>query len=138
MNDSKNLADRYVAVWNEPDPDRRRAAVRELWAEDGTQVLEPPQEIRTAAATVGFYSPVLEAYGHEELEARVSRAYEEFIAPGEFVFRPREEASRLHDVVKFGWEMVPVNGGEPAGGGLEVLVLADDGRIRLDYQFIDG
>jgi hypothetical protein len=29
------LADRYVAVWNEPSREARRAAVRDLWAEDG-------------------------------------------------------------------------------------------------------
>jgi hypothetical protein len=44
---------------------------------------------------------------------------------------------RLHDVVKFNWEMVPRGGGAVAGVGLEVLVLDDDGRIRIDYQFIE-
>jgi hypothetical protein len=33
--------------------------------------------------------------------------------------------------------MVPRDGGEVAGGGLEFLLLADDGRIRADYQFVD-
>ncbi len=33
--------------------------------------------------------------------------------------------------------MVPRDGGEAAGSGLQILVLADDGRIRTDYQFID-
>jgi hypothetical protein len=30
------------------------------------------------------------------------------------------------------------NDGEVAGVGLEVLVLAADGRIRRDYQFIES
>jgi hypothetical protein len=30
---------------------------------------------------------------------------------------------------------VPADGGPPAGGGLEILVLDDDGRIRIDYMF---
>ena len=34
MNDATDLADRYVAVWNEPDTDRRRAAVHALWSDD--------------------------------------------------------------------------------------------------------
>ena len=68
----------------------------------------------------------------------MTRSYEQFIAPGEFVFRPRDNADRLGDVVKFNWEMVPSGGGEPAGVGLEVLVLDDDGRIRMDYQFIEA
>ncbi len=68
----------------------------------------------------------------------MTRAYKEFVAPGEFIFRPRRNVARLHDVVKFNWEMVPKGGGEAAGVGLEFLVLDHDGRIRIDYQFIDG
>ena len=29
------LADRYVALWNEPDPDQRRRMIAGLWTEDG-------------------------------------------------------------------------------------------------------
>jgi hypothetical protein len=79
----------------------------------------------------------LEAVGHAALEARVTSAYEEFIAPGEFSFRRRDDVARLADVVKFRWEMVSEDG-EVAGVGLEVLVLAHDGRIRRDFQFIEA
>jgi hypothetical protein len=48
--DVKDLTSRYVAAWNEPDPARRRQAIRELWAEDGIHVLQPPAEFRQAAA----------------------------------------------------------------------------------------
>ena len=44
------LADRYVALWNEPDPDRRRQLIAGLWTEDGSHILQPPQEIREVAA----------------------------------------------------------------------------------------
>ncbi len=137
MNDPKELVDRYVAVWNEPDPGGRRRAIAELWTEDGTQILQPPEEIREAAVSLGV-SPTLRARGHDELETRVARAYEQFVAPGEFVFRPRGNPSRLDDVVKFGWEMVAKETGEVAGAGLEFVVLEGDGRIRTDYQFIEG
>ncbi|MEU4537976.1 hypothetical protein AB0G15_24285 [Streptosporangium sp. NPDC023825] len=137
MIDIKELVGRYVAVWNEPDAELRRKAVAELWTEDGVQILQPPQEIRETAAALGL-TPVLEARGHEALEVRVARSYEEFIAPGEFFFRMRDNVDRLADVVKFNWEMVPTGGGEPAGVGLEILVLGEDGRIRTDYQFIEG
>ncbi len=50
----KELADRYVAVRIEPDIQLRRKAVCELWAEDGVQILEPPQEVRETAATLGM------------------------------------------------------------------------------------
>ncbi|MEV4083363.1 hypothetical protein ACIBI7_21225 [Nonomuraea fuscirosea] len=137
MIDIRELVGRYVAVWNQPNAGLRRKAVAELWTEDGVQLLQPPQEIREAAAALGV-TPVLEARGHEALEARVTRSYEKFVAPGEFFFRPRDNADRLADIVKFTWEMVPTDGSEPAGAGLEILVLGADGRIQTDYQFIEG
>jgi hypothetical protein len=131
------LADRYVALWNEPDPERRRRIIAELWTEDGTHTLQPPQEIREVAARPGIgLTARLEARGHDQLAARATSAYEEFIAPGEFSFRRRDDVGRLDDMVKFRWEMV-TKGGEVAGVGLELLVLAADGRIRRDYQFIE-
>jgi hypothetical protein len=69
------LVERYVAMWNEEDPRARGAAVRELWAQDGAHVLQPPQEMLGEAARIGFINPVLEARGHDELEARVTRQF---------------------------------------------------------------
>jgi hypothetical protein len=124
-------------MWNEDDPETRRAAVCEIWAADGAQILQPPQELLDEAARIGFVNPVLEARGHDALEARVTRAHEEFVASGEFRFRPRDEGMRVGDVIKFGWEMVPARGGEATAAGLEFLILDAQGRIRLDYQFIE-
>jgi hypothetical protein len=134
----EHLVESYVAVWNEPDPDRRRVAVRELWAPDAVHLLQPPDEMRRAAAGIGFAGQVLEARGHDALDVRVTRAHDEFVAPGAYVFRARGDAERLRDVVKFRWEMAPRDGGPVAGVGLEVLVLAPDGRIAADYQFIES
>jgi hypothetical protein len=137
MHQPTDLVERYVAVWNEPDAEARRAAIEHLWADDGAHILQPPQEIRDTAASIGFVSPTLEARGHAELEIRVTRAHEEFVAPGEYVFRGRGDAVQLGDAVRFGWEMVPVGQQQPAAVGMEFLVLDARGRIRLDYQFIE-
>ncbi|MEU9202185.1 hypothetical protein [Streptomyces sp. NPDC048332] len=136
--DIHHLTDRYVAVWNEPDAERRRVAVRELWSADAVHVLQPPQELRETAAGLGFERFVLEARGHDALDFRVTRAYEEFVAPGTFVFRSRSHPVRLHDLVRFNWEMASRDGDAVAGVGLEVLMLGPDGRIVSDYQFIEG
>lgn len=136
--DPRQLVSRYVAVWNEPDAELRRKAIHQLWTKDGAHIVKPPQEIRKAATGLGFTSITLEAHGHDELEARVTRAYEEFVAPGEFIFKPRDSADRLHNVVKFSWEMVRTGCGEVARVGLEILVLDEDGSIKTDYQFIEG
>ena len=126
------LADRYVALWNEPDPDRRRAAIAELWTEDGMHTLHPPQEMREIGARPGIgLTARLEARGHAALEARAATVSEEFIVSREFTFRRRDNVERVADAVKFNWEMVSADG-EVAGVGLEFLVLAPDGRIRRD------
>jgi hypothetical protein len=138
MRNPKELVDRYVALWNEPDPEARREAIRQLWARDGAHMLEPTQEARSAADALAVVPPPFEARGYEALEARVTRAYEEFVAPGEYAFRPRDNVSRLANVVKFNWEMVPTSGGDVAAIGLDVFVLDDDDKIRVDYQFIES
>jgi hypothetical protein len=135
--EQQELTDRYVAVWGEPDANRRRAAIRELWTPGGVHILQPPTEMRRAAEGLGFDRLALEARGYAALETRVTRAYEEFVAPGTFVFQRLGEADRLQDLVKFRWEMMPRAGGGAAALGLEILLLGADGRIVSDYQFLE-
>ncbi|MFF7754966.1 hypothetical protein ACFZCP_38360 [Streptomyces sp. NPDC007971] len=44
-------------------------------------------------------------------------------------------ASTAHCVVVFGWETMSTETGDVVGGGLEFLVLDDNGRIKADYMF---
>ncbi|MEU6234220.1 hypothetical protein [Kitasatospora sp. NPDC047058] len=132
---AQEIADRYIALWTEPDPALRRKAIELVWAEGGVHLLQPPAEIRDRAAELGFEDTVLEASGYDAIEARVARSYRDFVAPGEFTFRARDTAVRLRDCVRFTWEMVPVAGGEAVGSGTEVLLLDDEGRVTTDYMF---
>jgi hypothetical protein len=136
MSTTKELAENYVAIWNEPDPERRRRGIAEIWTEDAVHILEPPEQVREAAAALKTEA-TFQVRGHAELEERVGRAYEEFIAGGENTFRARDEGARIGNVVKFRWEMV-TKAGEVAGVGLEFVTLAADGRIETDYQFIES
>jgi hypothetical protein len=134
MRNPIELADRYMAVWNEPSPEARRAAVRELWTEDGVYLLQPPEEAVKIAERPGIgLSAIFQARGHDELTARVTSAYEEFVAVQQMTFRRSGNVTRLHDMVRFSWEAV--SGGEVVGSGDGVLLLDADGRIRVDYQF---
>jgi hypothetical protein len=135
--DTNELVDRYVAVWNEPEPAARRRLVRELWAADGCHVLEtPPEAIRHAARSLGLPAPALVARGYDELDRRIDRSYEDFVAPGDHAFRAGGDASRHGEVVSFTWQMVATADGSVAGGGRAVLVLDGDGRFRRDHQFV--
>ena len=130
------LADKYLALWNEPDADRRRRLIAELWTEDGRHILQPPEEIRGIAAQPGIgLTAILEARGHEEIEARAASAYGHWVGAEGLSFRGRDDADRLGDVVKFHWEAVATDG-ERFAVGLNVLVLAADGRIERDYTFV--
>ncbi|MFB4267645.1 hypothetical protein [Nonomuraea sp. GTA35] len=136
--DVQQWAGRYVAQWNEPDPAARSALIRELWAKDAVHVLvDPPEAIRDAAAAIAFPAPPLEVHGHDALDARVTRAYEMFVQPGEHVFEAAGQAVLLLPrVVAVRWSMVSVRTGEAVGGGLDVLALDGDGRVLSDHQFI--
>ena len=130
------LAKKYLALWNEADADRRRRMIAELWTPDGRHILQPPQEIRDIAAQPGIaLTAILEARGHEEIEARATSAYEHWVGSEGLSFRGRDDAGRLGDVVQFHWEAV-AQGGQVFAVGLVFLVLTADGRIERDYTFV--
>src|SRR5262245_50952312 len=115
------VAQRYMALWNEPDADRRRQTIAELWTENGRHILQPPQEVRDIAGRPGIaLAAILEARGHDEIEVRAASAYEHWVASEGLSFRGRDDAERLGDVVKFHWEAI-VKDGEVFGVGLTFL-----------------
>jgi hypothetical protein len=114
---------------------RSKGLVRAVFAPDATHVLEPPEPIREAAEHLAVPVPPLVVRGHEELDARVARAYEMFVATGEMRFELGGAARRLRDVVKLEW-VARSPDGEAVGGGTDLLVLDADGRVSVDYQFV--
>ena len=120
MIDAKELVSRYVAVWNEPDAQARRKEIAALWKEDGAH-----------------YTKSIEARGYDALEARVASAYERFVGNGRYVFRAIDNVDCHHNTVKFNWAMVPASGGDVESVGFDFFILDTDGRIAVDYQFIE-
>jgi hypothetical protein len=130
------LAEKYLALWNEPDADQRRRMIAKLWVETGRHVLQPPQEIREVAAQPGIaLTAILQAQGYEQIEARAANVYDHWVGSEGVSFRGRDDADRLDDVVKLHWEAIAKDGTVLAVG-LSFLVLAGDGRIERDYTFI--
>src|SRR5262245_49459072 len=97
---------RYVAMWHEPDADRRRGIVASLGADDAENVTRR-----------------FDVRGLDAIAARVMRAHDEWVAAKGFVFRPAGSADAHHNVVKFLWEMVPKAGGAVEARGLDIFVL---------------
>ncbi|MFI1919205.1 hypothetical protein [Nocardia sp. NPDC020380] len=134
----KQLVDRWVAQWNEPDAEERRRLIEAVWADNGYQTLvRPPQAMRDSADELGMPWPEVEIRGHTALFARVTRAYERFVATGEFAFeRDGELVRHLGGTVALNWVMRSHADGTVVGGGLDVLTFADDGRVRSSHQFV--
>jgi hypothetical protein len=107
---------RYVAVWNEPVPEARRAAVAGLWAPDGAEFVEGTHY-----------------RGHEELDARIAGAYQEFVASGRYTVSLADDVGR-HDDIVTGTIQLTTPGGEVAWAARVFLLLGADGLIREDYQ----
>jgi hypothetical protein len=67
----KSLVKRYVALWNEADPEVRHTIIRQLWAPTPTASATRPR--------AGFEAPTLEVRGYAAIQTRAARAYQEFV-----------------------------------------------------------
>ncbi len=117
MTEALDLVRRYLAAWNESDPDIRRAEIETVWADDGRYV-----------------DPLAAVTGHDEISALIGMVQQQ--AP-EHVFRLLDGVDAHHNVARFGWELVPAAGGESIAEGFDVAVTNDDGRIRSVLGFLD-
>jgi SnoaL-like domain len=118
--DATQLVERYLDMWNETDPDARRAAVTRVWALDGRYV-----------------DPMADVEGQHQIFDLIGALHQQ--VPGH-VFRLHGDDGRIdahHDVVRFAWELVPAAGGEPLAIGFDVAVTEDDGRIGSVLGFLD-
>ena len=109
-------ADRYLAAWNETDPEARRAAVAEVFSDD-----------------VRYTDPMVDVRGAEALAATIGAVQAQF--PG-FVFRLAGPADAHHDQVRFTWELGPERAEAPIVGS-DVALLDGDGRISAVLGFLD-
>jgi hypothetical protein len=118
INELNQLVNRDITIWHEPDPQLRREKVTQLWTEDASH-----------------FTRTREFHGYEELVERVEAAHEKFVQTQDYLFQLTGEVDAHHDAVKFSWEMVKACSGEVAATGTIFLLLKEDGRIHLDYQF---
>lgn len=111
------IADRYLAVWSEPDPAARRTAVAALWAPDGVEFVDGGIQFR----------------GHDGLDTRVREAYEQFVATGAYALTSAGDVASHDDIVTFTVQLTTPDG-EAAWAARIFLLLGRDGLIREDYQ----
>lgn len=119
MNAPDRFADEYVQLWNESNPGRRAESIARLWIPEGRHFVR-----------------ALEVSGYEQLGQRVTGSHEKNVRDGGFLFRRAGTVQALQDSLIFHWEMVPAGSDAVSAFGVEFILLAPDGRIRTDYQFV--
>lgn len=109
------IADRYIAVWNETDAERRRALIAENWAESATYV-----------------DPLMQGQGHDQIGALIGAVHARF--PG-FRFSLDGRADGYGDKVRFSWALGP-EGQADMIKGTDFVVLEGERLISV-IGFLD-
>lgn len=112
----REIAERYIATWNETDPGRRRKLVDELWADDASYV-----------------DPLAEAHGRDEIDALIAAAQARF--PGMRI-RLAGPVDTHHRQARFTWAFGP-EGAEPIVVGFDVAVANEAGQLVSVLGFLD-
>jgi hypothetical protein len=116
MTDHIALIDRYIAVWNETDAERRQTLVAATFAADAT-----------------YLDPVMQGDGHAGIDGMIAGAQARF--PGHR-FSRSGAVDLHHDHLRFSWDLV-----SPAGElfikGTDFATLSADARLAAVTGFFD-
>ena len=115
MSEFNDLVERYIAVWNEIDPDRRERLIAETFSEGASYV-----------------DPLTASEGYTAINGMVRAVQERF--PG-YRFRRVGAVDGHHDRIRFGWELA-TEGGSVVARGTDFASVAG-ARITTVTGFID-
>jgi hypothetical protein len=118
MSNVNEVVVRYLAVWNEREPKKRRELVAKTWTDDGTYV---------DAARDGS--------GHDGLDAMIATAQGHF--PG-YRLNLVSGIEVHHDYLRFSWAAGGTADAPLFIKGTDFVVLAGDGRIKSVVGFTDA
>ena len=116
MTDFTSIAHRYLDVWNETDPAKRRTRVEELFAGDAT-----------------YTDPLGEVTGHAGVDGFIAGAQQQFAG---LRFSLGGTVDGHHDIARFQWYLGPEGAAEPLAIGFDVIKI-DDGKISQVQGFLD-
>ncbi len=114
MTDINQVARRYIDLWNERTPGRRREMLAQHWTADATYV-----------------DPLMSGAGHDGVDALIAGVQQRF---PDFRFKLIGEPNGFGDHLRFCWGLGP--DGESPIKGTDFAVLRD-GRIRSITGFLD-
>jgi hypothetical protein len=114
------IEDRYLSIWQEPNPEIRRSAIAELWAEDGMLISDNSVAIgRSAIETVIAQSHRINSdRGQVLLSAHATHAH--------------------HHVLKFKWRTLRSHDRAECERRSDLIILTQErGQILFDFQFTE-
>jgi hypothetical protein len=115
MIDAASIATRYIALWNETDPGRRKALMSDLWTEVGT-----------------YRDPLMQGDGHDQIDALIVGVHGQF--PG-FRFALVGQPDGYGDQVRFSWQL-GLEGSDGPIKGTDFATL-ENGRLKSVVGFLD-
>ena len=115
MNEFDDLVERYLALWNETDPERRQRLIAGTFSERASYV-----------------DPLMASEGHAAIDGMVRTVQQRF--PGHR-FRRFGEVDGHHDRIRFRWELAAA-GGAVIARGTDFATL-DGARMAHVTGFID-
>jgi hypothetical protein len=115
MTNAADIAETYIAAWNETDAKARRAMIADTWAADAI-----------------YMDPLAAVEGHDGLDALIAGVQERF--PG-FRFELIGEADGHGENVRFSWGLGPAGADAPIKG--TDFVQVEDGRLKVVTGFLD-
>jgi SnoaL-like domain len=115
MRTATNLAEDYIALWNEADGTRRRTLLAATWSQGAT-----------------YLDPLMKGAGHGEIDALIAAVQHRFPA---FRFSLLGTAEGYADVVRFSWALGPADGNAVVAG--TDFVRRDGDKIAAVTGFLD-
>lgn len=105
----EQLIDIYCTAWSEPDAERRRAILGEVWAVEGS-----------------YTDPTVRVVGIDDLVAHIGKVVAR--RPGARVVRT-SRVDAHHNMARFAWQIVDAERVMLANS-VDLVELSDDGRIQ--------
>ena len=116
MTDPQNVAERYIALWNEADAGTRRELLAADWTEDATYV-----------------DPLMTGKGAAEIDGLVAGVKARFPS---FAFKLIGKPDGHGDHVRFSWTLGPGDFVDAPIEGTDIVLLRG-GRIQSVTGFLD-
>lgn len=115
MTDTNALVERYIASWNETDPDKRRQLIAATFTDTAT-----------------YTDPMMKSEGRGGIDQMLAAVQERFAG---FTLRQRGKVDGYEDRVRFSWELGPKDGPSIAGG--TDFATLDAGKLASVVGFLD-